>query len=143
MRIEIAGLIPHKANHGDADPGLAQFLQQPITDAVGLSRGLWAAENMRQRFMGDDRCYALGLGLAQQLPPGFEVLRLNGLEQRLPFLGGVAKAELLKPLIVALQPFLNRCGCRFVHPDVQDEPHGAGQDQPSASRRKLASSWWP
>ena len=143
VRVEMARLIPHKADHGDADPGLAQFLQQPITYAVGISRGSWAAENMGQRFMGDDWCHALDLGLANQLPPRFEVLLLNGFEQRLPFLGGVAKAELLEPLIVALQPFLNRCGCRFMRPDVQDEPHGAGQDQPSASRRKLASSWWP
>jgi hypothetical protein len=59
---------------------LAQFLQQPITDAVGLFGGLWAAENMRQRFMGDDRCHALGLGLKNQLSPGFEIFLLNRFE---------------------------------------------------------------
>ena len=93
--------------------------------------------------MGHDRGEPFCLGLTNQLSPGFEVLLSNGLEQRLPFLCGVAKAEILEFWIVGFQPSLNRCGCRFVHPDVQDEPHGAGPDQPSASRRKLASSWWP
>ena len=46
VRVEKAGLIPYKADHGDTEPGLAQFLQQPITDAFGLSGGAWAAENM-------------------------------------------------------------------------------------------------
>ena len=46
--------------------------------------------------MGHDRGESLRLGLTNQLSPGFEVLLSNGLEQRLPFLGGVAKAEILE-----------------------------------------------
>ena len=46
VRVQIAGLISYKADHGQIHPGLAQFPQQPITDAVGLFEGSWAAENM-------------------------------------------------------------------------------------------------
>ena len=34
VRVEVAGLIPHKADHGHIDAGLVQFLQQPITEAA-------------------------------------------------------------------------------------------------------------
>ena len=63
VRVQVAGLISHKADHGHSDSCLVQFLQQPIPNAGAVLGRSGATKNVREHLMGQDRCEPLPLGL--------------------------------------------------------------------------------